>query len=171
MPIPSLAPTAIKAKAPPRLANPLSLTKPIATAIHLMVWEGLDRKEASRRAGITDHGLYQALTKPHVKAALLEQYEVLRTSARPRAHHKLEMLMDRAESERVQLEAAKYLDSNGKSDMQGVHVNVGINLQPGYLVDITEHAGEAQQIAHQARMPLNPLKTIEHVPEDDGERG
>lgn len=152
MPQPLLTPTQIAAKAPPRNAKPLTLTPREKNLIHALVWDGLKRPEAARAAGLSDNGAYKALRQPHVKAALLHEYEVLRTSARPRAFTKLTELVDGAKSERVQLEAAKYVDSAGTSERdRGVTVNVGVNIQPGYLIDTTAYADDAKRILKEAR--------------------
>jgi hypothetical protein len=65
------------------------------------------------------------------------EIEVLRTGERPKSIHRIAELRDKAESERVSLEAAKYLDSGDRQAGITVNVGVGVSVQsaPGYLVD------------------------------------
>jgi hypothetical protein len=57
-----------------------------------MVWSAASRKEAAQVAGLTDHGLRQALRRPHVMAFYLSECEVLRASGRAKRLHRLEEL-------------------------------------------------------------------------------
>lgn len=135
-----------------------------------MVFEGATRKEAAQLSGIADNSLRSALTKPHVLAYLNEQQEVLRTGARPKALRRIIALVDKAESERVQLDAAKYLDGMDRTiHQQGaqVNVNVGVKVEtPGYVIDLSGHPS-GQQIEHLARHDANRLADNAGVPEDE----
>jgi hypothetical protein len=44
-----------------------TVTGKLLVALTAMVWQGLPRKAAAEHAGISEHGLYKALRKPHVR--------------------------------------------------------------------------------------------------------
>jgi len=158
-------------------AKNLRVTGKVKAAIEAMVSQGMTRAEAAQAAGMTDHGLYVALTKPHVLAFFNEQMEVLRTGARPRALRKIIDLADDADSERVQLDAAKYIDGmdrNGNT-VGAQQINVQVNNQvnvdtAGYVIRLARRADRmpegAQQIEHLAQHVHNPLTDNADVPEE-----
>jgi len=76
-----------------------------------MVDEGLSRTAAARKAEISDNWLYQQLRRPEVLRYRRARMEVIRTSEAARSIAKIALLMDTAESEHVQCEAAKWLAS------------------------------------------------------------
>jgi len=80
------------------------------TAIDAMVWDGLNRRDAATLAGITDHSLYVALTKPHVRGYYLSQLEVLRTSERARNIHVLAAVRDQETNQMARVAAVKTLE-------------------------------------------------------------
>ena len=71
---------------------PGRVTGKLYKAIEAMVWSAASRKEAAQVAGLTDHGLRQALRRPHVMAFYLSECEVLRASGRAKRLHRLEEL-------------------------------------------------------------------------------
>jgi hypothetical protein len=71
---------------------PGRVTGKLYKAIDAMVWSAASRKEAAQVAGLTDHGLRQALRRPHVMAHYLSECEVLRASGRAKRLHRLEEL-------------------------------------------------------------------------------
>lgn len=124
--------------------KPIGLTRKVDLALHLMVFGPdeaphfpLGRDQAAEAVGLARHSLYLALRHPHVRARLRELEEVLRTSERPRAFGRIVELAHGAESEKVSLDASKFIASDGRSDA-GVTVNVGIQVQPGYLVRLPD---------------------------------
>jgi hypothetical protein len=142
------------------------------TAINAMVFEGLKRADAAKQAGITDNALRIALSKPHVLAYLNQQQEMLRTSLRPRALHKMGELLD-AQAERIQFEAAKYLDGMDRpSHAVGATVNVQVNssvtVTPGYVIRIDRSKDRrGPQIEHLDVDDAIPLSALDDVPDDD----
>lgn len=117
-------------------------------AINLMIWgadDGLPmrRQDAAKAAGLADVTLRQALANPMVMKFYREQLDVLRTGERPRSIAKIAALRDTAGSERVQLEAAKYLDTGDQQRGVVVNVGVGVNVQPGYAVTIPSDMADA----------------------------
>lgn len=130
---------------PPR--KPIGLSKRVKAALELMVFGSADgpdagrpltRAQAAATVGLADNSLYIAIRNPEVRKHLHHLEDVLKTSERPRAFRRIVDLAHGAESEKVSLDAAKYIDSGGKADGTTVNVNVGVSLQPGYQVRIPE---------------------------------
>lgn len=146
------------------------LTPKNKAAIEAMVFEGLKRSEAAELVGLTDHALRTALTKPHVLAYLNDQIEVLRTSGRPRALHKMIGLLD-AKTERIQFEAAKYLDGMDRpshavgATQVNVQVNNTVNVTPGYAIDL--RPDDRDQIGHLGDYDGKSLDIQADVPTDE----
>lgn len=123
----------------------------LRVALDLMVWEGLPRKEAAAKAGMTEHGLYKALRKPPVRAAYLAECEVLRTSGRARRIHRLEEMVEQNDNKAAVINAALALDridaveqSTARSTTPGLTIVV-VTSQPGALM------------THQRTIEANPL--------------
>lgn len=137
-----------------------------------MVFEGQTRQVAAETAGLTDDALRKALLKPAVLAYLNDQMEVLRTGARPRALNRIIDLADRSDSDRVRLEAAKYLDGMDRPSHAVGAINVQVNTQvnvesPGYVIDLSDFPPARQQIDH---LPTHDAKALDlqaDVPEDE----
>lgn len=70
----------------------------VRRAIEAMVWNGKTRAQAAAEAGITDDALYKAFRKPEVKSAYLTECDVLRTSGRSRALHRLVAISEAADN-------------------------------------------------------------------------
>jgi hypothetical protein len=126
------------------------LTVKVKEAIDLMVTTGASRAECAAMVGMSDGALYRALKVDNVRSYFDQSLMVFKTSLRPRAVHKLGHLMDKAESERVQLEAAKYLEGMGNAG--GIQINLGVqtNISPGYMVDVTTKQSGASEILQRA---------------------
>lgn len=105
---------------------------PLRAALNAMVWEGLSRKHAAAKAGMTDHGLYSAFLKPHVKQAYLAELDLLRLSERARSVFRLTELRDQDDNKMVAFNAAKELA--GPSDGESSHANT--QRVPGLVVQI-----------------------------------
>lgn len=141
--------------------------------VDLMVHEGMDRKRAAEAAGVTDETARLALRNPQVLAYLNEEMEVLRTGARPRALRKMTDLLD-AKTERIQFEAAKYLDgmdrpSHAVGATVNVQVNNTVNVTPGYVLDLRpdEYQKSSRQIEHLEHDEVIELEALTDVPEED----
>lgn len=116
---------------------PLKVTGKLRTAIELMVWKGARRAEAAEQAGLTDHGVRNALNKPHVKAALLREMEVLRLSERPRNILRLAQIRDAADNMPA-VNAIKMLEDMGTD--QQAKSNASVSL-PGLTIQIINAPG------------------------------
>lgn len=126
----------------------------------------LTRPLAAQAVGLSDITLRAAFRNPVVVHHYNALLDVLRTSERPRSVQRIAVLRDEAESERVQLEAAKYLDGGDARTGSHVVVNVGVNVQPGYLTDVSEHMTTAPLILHQAGSKANVLTQHANVDDD-----
>lgn len=164
-------PAAQKAAAAVRKQNKqIEISPKVKLAIDLMVFEGMKRDEAAESVGLAIISLRQAMLKPHNLAYLNEQMEVLRTSARPRALRKMTDLLE-AKTERIQFEAAKYLDGMDRpshavgATQVNVQVNNTVNVTPGYVLDLRPEGG--QQIEHLEQHGPNGLPYQPDVPEED----
>lgn len=127
----------------------LTVTGKNRAAIDAMVWQGLKRGDAAKVAGLTDHALYTALTKPHVKAYYLAQCEMLRTSGRARRIHRLEAMQEQNDNKAAVINAILALESMGNDQAS---VNAAQKQSPGVVIQIIN-------------APAQPaVRTIEHDP-------
>jgi hypothetical protein len=86
---------------------PGRVTGKLYKAVEAMVWEGASRKQAAQAASLTDHGLRQALRRPHVLAFYLAECEVLRTSGKAKRLHRLEQLAEQDDNRNAAVAAIK----------------------------------------------------------------
>jgi len=121
----------------PKTEKVLRVTGKNRAAIDAMVWEGLTRSDAATKAGLTDHSLYVALTKPHVKAYYAQQCEVLRTSGRARRIHRLEAMLEQSDNKAAVINAALALESIGTDQATA---NAAQSVQPGVIIQIVTQA-------------------------------
>lgn len=98
-------------------------------AIDAMVYEGLNRKSAAAKAGLKDHALYVALSKPHVKAYYMRQLDVLRTSERARNIHTLTDVRDQTTNQMARVQAVKALEQIDDHELAGGRVQALPGLQ------------------------------------------
>lgn len=125
---------------------PLKVTGKLRAAIDLMVWHGLTRKQAAQQAAISEHTLYVAFRKPHVKAHYLNELEVLRTSERARSIHRIAEIRDAADNMPA-LKAAEWF-ANDRPESQSR--STGSLSLPGLTIVIQNVAApEAKVIDHE----------------------
>ncbi|MBB4066765.1 hypothetical protein [Gellertiella hungarica] len=148
-----------------------AISEKARTAVELMVFEGLKRSDAAKKAGMHEESLRRALTKPNTLAYMNECMEVLRTSVRPRALLKMESLLD-AKNESTQFKAAEYLDgmNRGSHTIGAAQVNVQINNSvqldtPGYVIRLAR--SDERLISHQEQIEAKPLPSQQDVPDDE----
>lgn len=108
-------------------------------AIDAMVWQGLNRRDAAKTAGLTDHALYTALTKPHVKAYYLSQLDVLRTSERARNIHALVEVRDQLDNKMARVQAVKALEQISDD----APANGGGSALPGLQIVIVQGGSQS----------------------------
>jgi hypothetical protein len=88
----------------------LTVSGKLKTALDVMLYQGSCRADAAKAAGMTDHGLREAMKKPHVKRYYSEGLDVLRTSARARNIFALERVRDTSDNGMAVVSAAKALE-------------------------------------------------------------
>lgn len=158
MPSTTLAPITAAAPAT-KQAKPLTVTGKNRVAIDAMVWEGLKRSDAAAKAGLKDHALYVALTKPHVKAYYMAQCEVLRTSGRARRIHRLEAMLEQDDNKAAVINAALALDRMPDQEVSGRSA-----ATPGLQIVVIQGGA---LMAHERGFDAKPLINNEAV-HDDG---
>lgn len=134
MPLASLAnrpPTTPQERTIERSA-PGQVTGRLKRALDAMLWQGLTRAKAAEHANISEHSLYVALRRPHVKAYYASELQVLRESERARSIHRLAELREQDSNKMVAFNAAKELA--GSSDSDPSHANK--QSLPGLVVVI-----------------------------------
>lgn len=125
-----------------RKPRELKPTRKIAECISYMVYEGLTRKQAADKAGITEHGLYVAFRKPHVKAAYLRELEVLRTSEMARNFHALIDVREQTDNQQARVNAVKAM-----REMDAISPLKSAAPTPGVVIVIAgENAKAAVQV-------------------------
>jgi hypothetical protein len=148
-------------------------------AIDLMVVQGLRRKDAAEAAGMTDHGLREALKKPHVRHFRNERERAYLDRVGWEGVRTAEQLMRNGKSEHVRLDAAKYLAAfneelrKARGDQGGGGANFSVTLalqgiqtqqlpkgwKPPQGASVPEHLIQDQQ--------SNAPKTLEHKADGD----
>lgn len=110
-----------------------------------MIFNGLSRKDAAQKVGMTDRAARYALGDRVVMAAYRNSLQILRESEKPKSIHRLAELRDQNESLKVSLDAAKTLANEDRSGPT-VQVGVNVNVQPGYIVNLGKHEEKARQL-------------------------
>ena len=126
------------------------LSPKVAEAVRIMAETGATRAEAAAAVGMKDDSLYRAFRSATVRRHFHQLIDQVREASRPKAVQQLAELSTSAQSEKVRLDASKYLDGAHEQPRQGVTVNVGIQVQPGYIVDVSQHRDRAAEILRQA---------------------
>lgn len=130
--------------------RPLAISAKVKTALDAMVWQGLKRGEAAQIAGLKEHSLYVALSRPHNKTYYLSQLEVLRTSERARNIHALADVRDGSnQMARVQaVKALEQLSDDPQANAQRIQTPglvVVINTQPVATPPVTIDCDTSKQ--------------------------
>lgn len=128
---------------------PKSLPPRIRKAITNMVFDGLERPEAAASVGITDNTLYKHLRKPEALKHYKIECEVLRSGQRHRNIKKAMELRDDPAAKyggKVVIEAMKFLENDYTTGSQQQGINVNIQVQPGYICDISKVSERSKQI-------------------------
>ena len=118
--------------------------------VEAMVFEGLSRQDAAKKVEMTDRAARYALSDRVVMAAYKNCLQILRESEKPKSIHRLAALRDQNKSLKVALDAAKTL---GADETGGTSIQIGlaVNVQPGYICDISQHGVRARQILAENR--------------------
>jgi hypothetical protein len=108
----------------------------LLTALNCMIWEGLTRKQAAERAGMSEHGLWAALRRSHVRQWYLREIDVLRTSERARNIHALVNVRDTADHSMARVSAVKTLETI--SDVEAARGG-SATTAPGLVIQIVSN--------------------------------
>lgn len=125
------------------------VTARVRAAIEAMVWQGLKRDEAAEHAGFTDHALYCAMRKPHVKALYLAECEQLRISGRARRIHRLNELSEQNDNLNAAVSAIKANEQLGEQVLDGR--GFGETLSPGITIRIVNEAPKREPLTIDAK--------------------
>ena len=138
----------------------LTVTGKLKVALDQMLFIGSCRPDAAKAAGMTDHGLREAMKKPHVKAYYAQGLEILRTSERARNIFALAKVRDSSDNGMAVVSAAKALEQladvapptgDGPRDRPGVVIQI---IQPapqiaqqqrGVTIDVTPAHSEPER--------------------------
>lgn len=112
-------------------------------AMDALIWRGLSRAEAAQCANMSEHSLYAALRKPHVKAYYLAELDVLRTSERARNIHTLAEVRDQKSNQMARVQAVKALEQI--SDDEG-QATARANSLPGLQIVIVQGGSQQQPV-------------------------
>lgn len=145
--LPAIIPNSVPAERPKkrntRLGRGLSTKRVLL--VEAMVFEGLSRQDAAKKVSMTDRAARYALNDRAVMVAYRQQLQILRESEKPKSVHRLAALRDQEKSLKVSLEASKFLAADEHSGPT-INLGVNVNVQPGYVVDLSRHGEQARQI-------------------------
>jgi hypothetical protein len=137
-------------------SSPGRVSGKLLVALNSMIWQACTRKEAAERAKMTDHGLWAALRRPHVRQWLSRELQVLRLSERPRNHFALVDVRDHGENAMARVAAVKALEAIDSVEAARGGAD-SVPLQPGLTIRIVSSSPE----------PVKPGGVIQHEPRDD----
>jgi hypothetical protein len=135
-------------------SRPGQVSGKLRLAIEAMIWQAARRADAAKAAGMTDHSLRAALKKPHVKAALMRELQVLRESERPRNVFALVDVRDNSPNAMARVAAAKALE---QIDNEAASARPESAVGPGLIFII------------EPRSPAPEPLTIDIEPESDAD--
>lgn len=135
----------------------VSLNDTARGLVHLLVWEGLKRKEAIKRLEISEGYAYQLLANPEVMGHYRKELQVLRESGLSRVQHRLEEIVEQDDNLTAAVQAAKLLLPDPKAAAAAPVVNV--NVLPGWVIDPSRALSRGDQLG---RLTTSEPKTIEH---------
>jgi hypothetical protein len=115
------------------------ISKRIAEVVRLLLTgECKTQKAAAERVGMNVSYLSEVLRKPHVQVFIERRTRETIANGTLRASARLVELLD-ATSEHVSLDASKHmLALNGHQPPSGPVANVNINIQAGYVIDLSD---------------------------------
>ena len=140
----------------------------LATAIRLIVEDGLSQVDAAAAAGMSQVSLSIALKKPHVKALRAAVKRAWLDNQTGKAWLTVARLADSAASEDVRLKAARlFLEAAGELDRQGDRDTGPRSLvqivmhHPAELTTVGGNNSGVIEIIRQPARPSDPYQVIE----------
>jgi hypothetical protein len=138
-------------KAKPKERKSLEPSARVRAALEAMVFQGHHRKLAAKNAGLNDKSLFNALSKPHVKAFYNRLLVVLRDSTRAKNIHRLEAIRDRSGNHTAAVAAVKELERSA-SDTKTYE---GVPRVPGLVVHLIAAAPPAPALSSPAAILID----------------
>jgi hypothetical protein len=131
----------------PKSVRERRVSKRIAEVVRLLLTgECKTQKAAAERVGMNETYLSEALRKPHVRVFIERRTRETIANGTLRASARLVELLD-ASSEHVSLDASKHLLAiDGIKPAAGPTTHVNLNIQAGYVIDLTEPGGSSVRI-------------------------
>jgi hypothetical protein len=87
-----------------------AVTGKLKTALDLMVWDNMKRKEAAEKVGLADSSLRFAFRKPHVMAYYHAELKALRDNLRAHNVHRLDKIADDSKNDMARVASIKALE-------------------------------------------------------------
>jgi hypothetical protein len=163
--LPTAFPTRQAAAIPGRSARN-KVTGKLKTALDLMVWENLRRKEAAEKAGLADASLRFAFRKPHVIAYYHAGLKALRDNLRASNVHRLDTIADDSKNDMARVAALKALEVI--ADQADEKQRPGAAILPGLQIVIVNGTASPKVIGP-AQVSAPPA--IPHHPVEERHRG
>jgi hypothetical protein len=116
-------------------SKPLAVTGKLRTALEAMIWQGLNRTQAAKLAGLNDHSVRCALRKTHVLSFYHAELAALRTSLRARNTHVLAGITEESDNDAARVKAVQVLEGMSDQAMSG---GFGARPRAGWAIDLTE---------------------------------
>jgi len=132
-------------------SKPGRVTGKLRRALDLMVWEGIHDNEAAVRTGMTLSAIRLAFQRPHVRAYLKEQREVLRARECGRNFHTLLEVRDQKRNAMARIKAVQEIERPNEDASAIKH------LMPGFVVQIVQINNAPAE-----RSPSPEANAIEH---------
>jgi hypothetical protein len=145
--------------------SPGKVTGKLKAALDAMVWDGLKRDDAAAKAGLSIHGLREALRRPHVRHHYLAQLEVLRTSARARNIHVLEEIRDDSGNAMARVQAVKALEQLD-NEQQG---SAAARTSPGFAIVVVTDGSHTAHMREIDGKSLISQDAVSHQGDDKGD--
>jgi hypothetical protein len=120
----------------------LTVSGKLKVALDEMLFKGSCRADAAKAAGMTDHGLREAIKKPHVKAYYSSGLEILRTSERAKNIFALAKVRDESDNGMAVVSAAKALEQLADA---APPAGEGPRHRPGVVIQIIQQAPAQRQ--------------------------
>jgi hypothetical protein len=141
-----------------------AVTGKLKTALNLMVWENVRRKEAAEKAGLADASLRFAFRKPHVMAYYHAELAALRNNVRAHNVHRLDKIADDSKNDMARVAAVKALELI--ADQADEKQRPGAAILPGLQIVIVNGTNPPKVIGP-APFPAPvaiPSQTVDHEP-------
>jgi hypothetical protein len=116
-----------------------AVTGKLKTALDLMVWDNMKRKDAAEKAGLADSSLRFAFRKPHVMAYYHAELAALRNNLRARNIHRLDGIAETSKNDMAKVGAIKAMEQI--ADQADERQRPGSVTLPGLQIVIVQGGG------------------------------